>query len=71
MAYNESMSKIITTLQNEPKKKKKLTVNGFTEEFEEKVLKAAAEPIENDIVLETEEDIRNYFLHLRKPKQKN
>jgi len=44
-----------------------LTENGFTKEFEDEVLRAAAKPMENDIVLETEEDVHNYFLHLKKP----
>lgn len=43
-----------------------LTVNGFTPEFEEMVLKAEAEPEENGLVWETEEDVRNYFNNLRK-----
>lgn len=44
-----------------------LTENGFTPEFEAEVLQAAAEPMENDVVLETEKDIENYFLHLKNP----
>lgn len=44
-----------------------LTENGFTPEFEEEVLRSEKEPMENDIVLETEKDVRNYFLHLKKP----
>ena len=48
---------------------KKLTINGFTPEVEDEILAAAAEPDENDIVLETEEDITNYFKYLRKPKK--
>ena len=46
-----------------------LTTNGFTREFEESVLEAAGEPIENDIMLKTEEDIDNYFLKLKSPRQ--
>lgn len=38
-----------------------ITENGFTPEFEELVLKAESEPMENDQVWETEEDIENYF----------
>lgn len=49
--------------------KKGLTINGFTPEFEEMVLKAEKEPIKNDIVLETDEDVINYFRSLR-PKRK-
>lgn len=39
----------------------KITVNGFTEEFEKEVLWSEAQPMENDIVLETPEDIDKYF----------
>lgn len=45
-------------------RKEKLTANGFTEEFEEEVLRSAAEPMENDTVLETDEDIDRYFRNL-------
>lgn len=47
-----------------------LTVNGFTPEFEQKVLEAAKEPVENDIVLRSEKDIENYFRDLTLPKQR-
>lgn len=46
-----------------------LTVNGFTPEFEDMVLEAEKEPIENDIVLETDKDVDDYFRSLR-PKGK-
>ena len=42
----------------------KLTVNGFTEEFEKQVLKAAAEPVDYDTVIETEEQLEEYFKSL-------
>lgn len=45
----------------------KLTENGFTEEFEEEVLKSAAEPIDNDIVLKTDKNIHDYFIKLKLP----
>lgn len=48
----------------------KITENGFPKWFENKVLKAEKSSSKNDIVLETEEDIHNYFLHLKKPKPK-
>lgn len=47
-----------------------LTENGFTPEFEEEVLKAAKEPLENDIVLETDEDIDKFFDELHKKVEK-
>ena len=46
------------------------TVNGFTPEFEEEVVRSAAEPEGDDVVLETKKDIKNYFLHLKKPSGK-
>lgn len=42
-----------------------LTVNGFTPEFEDMVLEAEKEPLENDLVWETEADIDNYFRKLK------
>lgn len=48
----------------------RLTENGFTPEFEEEVLKAAAEPVNNDIILENEKDIDNYFRKLKYPRKK-
>lgn len=47
-----------------------LTENGFTPEFEEMVLEAAKEPLENDIVLETDEDIDKFFDKLHKKVEK-
>lgn len=47
-----------------------LTENGFTPDFEEEVLRASADPRDNDIILETDEDINNYFLHLKPPAKK-
>lgn len=37
------------------------TDNGFTKEFEDYVLRSAAEPQEKDIVFKTEEELQNYF----------
>jgi len=51
-------------------RKEELTVNGFTKEFEDEVLKAASEREEDDFVLETEEDINNYFRYLKLPSKK-
>lgn len=49
----------------------RITENGFTPEFEARVLRSAAQPRDQDTVLETKEDIRNFFLHLKKPPKKN
>ena len=49
----------------------RITENGFTPEFEEEVLRRAAEPVEDDIVLETNKEIEDYFLHLKLPKKKH
>lgn len=43
-----------------------LTVNGFTKEFEDEVLRVAAEPDDKDQIFETEKDISNYFRKLDK-----
>lgn len=43
----------------------KLTINGFTEEFENEVLKAANEPVDKSMVWENEADIDNYFDNLK------
>ena len=39
----------------------RVTVNGFTPEFEKMVLKAEKEPRENHIILKSKKDIREYF----------
>jgi len=44
----------------------RITENGFTPEFEERVLRAELEPIENDGVWETPEDVHAYFQKLKK-----
>lgn len=38
-----------------------ITVNGFTKEFEDKVLEASRSPRDNDVVIETDEDLENLF----------
>lgn len=47
-----------------------LTENGFTPEFEEAVLRSAAEPLEEGYLLKTDEDFENYFKHLILPKKR-
>lgn len=47
-----------------------ISVNGFPNWFEDKVLEAEKSPEKDDFVLETDEDFRNYFLHLKKPQKK-
>ncbi len=47
-----------------------LTVNGFTPGFEDVVLESAKEPIENDVVLKTDKEIRDYFINLETPASK-
>jgi len=41
--------------------KERITVNGFTPEFEEKVLQAEKEPVENDTHIRTEKDLQDFF----------
>ena len=43
----------------------------FSEDFEDKVLRRAKEPYDSDIVFETEEDLKNYFLNLKLPAKRN
>lgn len=50
-------------------RRQKLTVNGFTPEFEEEVLKAAAEPVREDMVMKTEDDINEFFNRMLKKRQ--
>lgn len=47
-------------------RRRRLTVNGFTPEFEEEVLKAAAEPVNKDKVWRTNKDIDSYFASLQR-----
>lgn len=47
-----------------------LTENGFTQEFEEAVLRSEASPEDQDITLDSPEDIDNYFRNLVLPKKK-
>lgn len=46
-----------------------LTENGFTPEFEEMVIESAKEPIEKGMLLETDQDVKNYFKFLKYPKK--
>ena len=48
------------------KKRRRLTVNGFTPEIEREALQASKEPRENDIILRTPEDIDKSFDDLMK-----
>ncbi len=68
--HYSSVSELMRDALRRLLQQKRITENGFTEEFEDLVLKSAAEPEENDIVLETDEDIHNYFLHLKVPSKK-
>ncbi len=48
-----------------------VTENGFTTQFESQILQAAADSVDNDLILETSEDINNYFKNLKiSPKKK-
>jgi len=49
---------------------KQIVEEEFSQDVIDRILAAEKEPEENDTVLETEEDIHNYFLHLKKPKSK-
>lgn len=68
--HYSSVSEVIRDALRQLIYKKRITENGFTEEFEDMVLRAAAEPDDNDYVLETEEDVHNYFKHHILPSKK-
>lgn len=46
-----------------------VTQNGFTKEFEDEVLTSAAEPGKNDTRLRTDQEVEDYFRHLKIPKR--
>lgn len=60
----DALRKVIDEDPNE------ITENGFPRWFEDKVLEAAKEPIENDVVLETDQDIERHFNELHKKLEK-
>lgn len=64
-----SISELIRDVLRKEIYSNKLTVNGFTEEFENEILKATAEP-DDGKVWETEEDIDRYFDALDKRLEK-
>ena len=68
--HYSSVSEVMRDALRRLLQQKRITENGFTEEFEDMVLKAAAEPEENDYVLETEEDMHNFFKHRILPLKK-
>lgn len=50
-------------------RRRRLTVNGFTPEFEDEVLKAAAEPVREDMVMRNEDDIDEFFNRMLKKRR--
>lgn len=62
--HYSSVSELIRAALRRFLSKQRITENGFTEEFEDLVLESAAEPMDNDTVLETEEDVDKYFSQL-------
>ena len=48
-----------------------LTENGFTHEFEDMVLEAAKEPVDKSKIIETDEDLENWFTELHKKVEAN
>lgn len=65
-----SVSEYFRDLARKSLYRKRITENGFTEEFEDAVLESAKEPIEDAYALETEEDIHNYFKYHKLPPKK-
>ena len=62
----KSVKQSITKQAQRLIKKGKLTVNGFTPDFEGEVLKAAAEPVGESKAWESEKDITVFFESVRK-----
>ena len=56
-----SVSEVLRTGARRVLSDEQLTVNGFTREFEDEVLKAAAEPVDYSRVWETDKDIDAFF----------
>jgi Arc/MetJ-type ribon-helix-helix transcriptional regulator len=52
------------------KEKVRYTVNGFTPEFEDEIMKSAASSPEEDYILENQKQVKDFFLHLKLPKQR-
>ena len=61
----ESIGQFIRKRAKNLIRRRRLTVNGFTPEFEEEVLKAAAEPVDESRVMETDEDFERFYESLR------
>ena len=61
-----SVSEVIRDALRQLIYKKRITENGFTEEFEDAVLESAKEPIDHSKVWKTEADVNKYFRQLRK-----
>ncbi len=61
-----SVSEYFRDLARKSLYKKRITENGFTEEFEDAVLESAKEPIDYSNVWETKEDVDKYFKKLAK-----
>lgn len=70
-AHYSSVSEIMRDALRRLLQQKRITENGFTEEFEDAVLRSEAQPEEDDYVLETEADIKNYFLYHKLPLKRN
>ncbi len=64
-SVNAVVQHALTAVLPKPKRSR-LTVNGFTPEFEEEVLASSRSPSENDTVIETEEDLERYFDRITK-----
>jgi Arc/MetJ-type ribon-helix-helix transcriptional regulator len=56
-----SVSEVLRSGARQIVTNEKLTINGFTREFEDEVLKAAAEPVDYSKVWESDKDIDAFF----------
>lgn len=64
--HYSSVSELVRDALRQLIQKKRITENGFTEEFEDAVLEAKKEPVDYSDVWETEEDVDKYFKKLAK-----
>lgn len=45
-----------------------LTENGFTNQFEDEILNAASDPLNKELLLKTDQNLKDYFKYLKTSK---
>lgn len=70
-SVHDLVSRALTTVLPQVKRRRpRLTVNGFTPEFEDVVLASSKLPADTDTVIETDEDLERYFDRIMKEVEK-